>query len=316
MAVRQWLDQERQAYEQLEVYCRGLAAQMARQGATRSRSAVGFLLSFLRLRFASSLFAIRETVRRRLERVDATLDGLAPTRVVEADEGGIEDALDDDEDDQEATTVLLQYRTPEDLRWERLQLRAMLRTLADLPGTPSKMKHLLRVLNRRRIAGTGRIQQTVIFTRFYDTLCDLVAPLQRAAPGVLIGTYSGCGGQYWDVKSGRLVGVDREEVKHRFMRGEIDILVCADAAAEGLNLQTADWMINFDLPWNPMKVEQRISRIDRIGQRHAAIYVLNLCYVDSAEQIVYEPLLRRLADAGEIVGTQQLSLLPVTHDEF
>lgn len=143
-----------------------------------------------------------------------------------------------------------------------------------------------------------------------------MARLQRAAPGVLIGTYSGRGGQYWDVKSGRLVGVDREEVKHQFMRGEIDILVCTDAAAEGLNLQTADWLINFDLPWNPMKVEQRIGRIDRIGQRHAAIYVLNLCYVDSAEQIVYERLLRRLADAGEIVGTQQLSLLPVTHDEF
>jgi superfamily II DNA or RNA helicase len=309
-------EQERQAYEQLEVYCRGLAAQMARQGAPQGRSAVGFLLSFLRLRFASSLFAIRETVRRRLERVDATLAGLAPTMNMEADEGAIEGALDDDEDDHEATTILLQHRTPEDLRWERLQLRAMLRTLADLSGTPSKMMHLLRVLNRRRIAGTGRIQQTVIFTRFYDTLSDLVARLQRAAPGVLIGTYSGRGGQYWDVKSGRLVGVDREEVKHRFMRGEIDMLVCTDAAAEGLNLQTADWLINFDLPWNPMKVEQRIGRIDRIGQRHAAIYVLNLCYVDSAEQIVYERLLRRLADAGEIVGMQQLSLLPVTHDEF
>jgi Helicase conserved C-terminal domain/SNF2-related domain len=309
-------DQERQAYEQLDVYCRGLAAQMARQGAPQGRSAVGFLLSFLRLRFASSLFAIRETVRRRLERVDATLDGLTPTSGVEADEGGIEGALDDDEDDHEATTVLLQHRTPEDLRWEHLQLRAMLRTLADLSGTPSKMMHLLRVLNRRRIVGTGRIQQTVIFMRFYDTLCDLVARLQRAAPGMLIGTYSGHGGQYWDGKSGRLVGVDREEVKHRFMRGEIDILVCTDAAAEGLNLQTADWLVNFDLPWNPMKVEQRIGRIDHIGQRHAAIYVLNLCYVDSAEQIVYERLLRRLADAGEIVGTQQLSLLPVTHDEF
>jgi hypothetical protein len=133
---------------------------------------------------------------------------------------------------------------------------------------------------------------------------------------VLLGTYSGHGGQYWDVKSGRLVGVDREEVKHRFLRGEIDILVCTDAAAEGLNLQTANWLISFDLPWNPMKVEQRIGRIDRIGQRHDAIYVLNLCYVDSAEQIVYERLLRRLAEAGEIVGTQQISLLPVTQEEF
>jgi hypothetical protein len=65
-----------------------------------------------------------------------------------------------------------------------------------------------------------------------------------------------------------------------------------------------------------MKVEQRIGSIDRIGQEHEDIYVLNLCYVDSAEQIVYGRLLQRLTDVGAIVGTQQLSLLPVTRDEF
>ena len=93
-------------------------------------------------------------------------------------------------------------------------------------------------------------------------------------------------------------------------------MVCTDAAAEGLNLQTADLLINFDLPWNPMKVEQRIGRIDRIGQDHEKIYVLNLCYVGSAEEIVYGRLLRRLADVGAIVGTQQISLLPVTREDF
>ena len=81
-------------------------------------------------------------------------------------------------------------------------------------------------------------------------------------------------------------------------------------------MQTADLLVNFDLPWNPMKVEQRIGRIDRIGQEHTHIYVLNLCYVDSAEHIVYGRLLTRLADIGAIVGTQQLSLLPVTREEF
>jgi superfamily II DNA/RNA helicase len=53
----------------------------------------------------------------------------------------------------------------------------------------------------------------------------------------------------------------REEVKRRFVNGDIDVLLCTDAAAEGLNLQTADLLVNFDLPWNPMKVEQRIGRI-------------------------------------------------------
>jgi Helicase conserved C-terminal domain len=85
---------------------------------------------------------------------------------------------------------------------------------------------------------------------------------------------------------------------------------------QGLNLQSADLLVNFDLPWNPMKVEQRIGRIDRIGQWHRDISVLNLCYTDSAEEIVYGRLLTRLHDAGIIVGTQQMSLLPVTPDEF
>ena len=62
----------------------------------------------------------------------------------------------------------------------------------------------------------------------------------------------------------QLVGTDRDAVKHRFLQSEIDILICTDAAAEGLNLQTADLLVNYDLPWNPMKVEQRIGRIDRL----------------------------------------------------
>ena len=87
-------------------------------------------------------------------------------------------------------------------------------------------------------------------------------------------------------------------------------------AAEGLNLQTADLLVNFDLPWNPMKVEQRIGRIDRIGQRHDQILVVNLCYPGSLEERVYGRLLERLRQAGAIVGMQQLSLLPVTPEDF
>jgi hypothetical protein len=65
-----------------------------------------------------------------------------------------------------------------------------------------------------------------------------------------------------------------------------------------------------------MKVEQRIGRIDRIGQQYENVYVLNLCYAGSAEEIVYGRLLQRLSQAGLIVGAQQLSLLPVTEREF
>ncbi|MGE3536743.1 MAG: helicase-related protein [Candidatus Tectimicrobiota bacterium] len=308
--------QEQQAYEQLEIYCRGLAAQLSARGGTRQQSAVGFLLSFLRLRFASSLFAIRETLRRRLQRVENILSSLEIEAGGDLEDVDLEDLLDDGDDDTEAVRALLRQRTPTDLQWERAQLHTLLTTLADLSGLPSKMTELLTLLNRRRLPDTGRFQQTVIFTRFYDTLTDIVGRLLRAAPDMRLGTYSGRGGQYLDLTTGRLLMVEREVVKHRFRQQHIDVLICTDAAAEGLNLQTADVLVNFDLPWNPMKVEQRIGRIDRIGQEHAEIYVLNLCYADSAEQLVYGRLLTRLADIGAIVGTQQLSLLPVSREEF
>jgi hypothetical protein len=161
------------------------------------------------------------------------------------------------------------------------------------------------------------VAQTVVFTRFFDTLTDIVGRLRTRAAGLRVGTYAGGGGQYTDLETGELrPAASRDEVKRRFLRGEIDVLVCTDAAAEGLNLQTADLLINFDLPWNPMKVEQRIGRIDRIGQRHDAVYVLNLCYADSAEAAVYDRLLRRLGETEHVVGAQQLSLLPVTPEDF
>ncbi|MBV5336319.1 SWF/SNF helicase family protein, partial [bacterium] len=145
---------------------------------------------------------------------------------------------------------------------------------------------------------------------------DLVRRLRQAEARLLVGTYSGRGGQYTDPATGRLIGTERDEIKQRFLRGQIDILVCTDAAAEGLNLQTADFLVNFDLPWNPAKVEQRIGRIDRIGQLHAHIHVQNLCYLGSVEEIVYGRLLDRLGSMIAVVGDQQVPMLPVTEEDF
>lgn len=311
---------ERQIYDQLEEYCQGLTRQIQKHANQQSRQMMSFLLSFLRLRFASSLYAIRETLQRRLHRVEATL---RHQLIIEAEDtelgpSALQDLVleGDAEDDQVAVESMLKKRTTPDLEWEQARLKAMLASMSDLSETSSKMQVLLQTLDQRRDRRTGRIRQTVIFTRFYDTLKDIVARLHQADPRMWIGTYSGQGAEYFEPDSGQKINLDREEVKERFLRGEIDVLVCTDAAAEGLNLQTADWLVNFDLGWNPMKVEQRIGRIDRIGQKHKDIYVQNLCYLGSAEEIVYGRLLKRLAEANMIVGTQQLSLLPVEPEDF
>ena len=310
---------ERQAYEALSLYCEGLRRQIQEHGDASAQAMVRFFRSFLRLRFASSPYAIRETLRRRRDKVEATLRH----QLLEDEEGEEEvtatnfwTQLGEDEDDRLPVKLLLKNRTPADLEWEEEHLTAMLGMLGNLTERSSKMQVLLKTLDQRRDAATNRIRKTIVFTRFHDTLTDIVEQLRQVNSRMRMGTYSGRGGQYGDPESGRLLSMERDLVKERFMRGEIDVLVCTDAAAEGLNLQAADYLVNFDLGWNPMKLEQRIGRIDRIGQKHADVFVLNLCYLDSAEEIVYGRLLARLADANLIVGTQQFSLLPVEEDEF
>lgn len=145
--------------------------------------------------------------------------------------------------------------------------------------TPTKIQELLNRLEQRRIVGSSnRMKQTVIFTRFFDSLQSIREYLSARAPGLHIGVYSGKETQWYDAEARCYRRVTREEIKNLFLTGKIDVLLCTDAAAEGLNLQTADMLIIFDMGWNPMKIEQRIGRIDRIGQTHKD-YSCSICVI-------------------------------------
>lgn len=309
---------EKRVYDALEEYCRDLDARVrasARQEDQKRVASVGFYLSFLRLRFASSLHAIRRTLERRMEKVTATLRAHQHAGFNPSNED-LEEAVfeGDEEGDEIAVEALLDGRTESDLLWEQDALKGLLDRLGELVGIPSKLDRLLRELDARRQG--NRIRQTVVFTRFKDTLDHLVDALRSRMPSALVGTFSGAGGSRYDPAAGKMVTTTRLEITQSFVRGDIDVLLCTDAAAEGLNLQTSDLLINFDLPWNPAKVEQRIGRIDRIGQRYNEIFVANYAYAGSAEERVYGRLLSRLAEAGLIVGPQQIALLPVTEADF
>ena len=130
-------------------------------------------------------------------------------------------------------------------------------------------------------------------------------------PGVPIACFSGRGGEIRD-PGGYWNDCSKERIKQQLKDGVIRLLLCTDAAAEGLNFQTCGVVINLDLPWNPMKVEQRIGRIDRIGQVHPTIRVVNFAYEDTVEADVYFALARRIDLFQGIVGKLQpiLSRLP------
>jgi superfamily II DNA/RNA helicase len=86
------------------------------------------------------------------------------------------------------------------------------------------------------------------------------------------------------------------------------ILLCTDAASEGFDLPSCSVLINYDMPWNPMRVEQRIGRIDRIGQRATIIQIRNYYDQDSVDQLVYQALRERLDLFVSSIGPLQAVL--------
>ena len=126
--------------------------------------------------------------------------------------------------------------------------------------------------------------------------------------------YSGRGGEVPSADGASWRGIGRDDAKRRFREGEADVLLCTDAAAEGLNFQFCGALVNYDMPWNPMRVEQRIGRIDRLGQVHSTIRIVNLHYEGTVETDVYRALRERIGLFESVVGRLQpiLAKLPQT----
>ena len=105
----------------------------------------------------------------------------------------------------------------------------------------------------------------------------------------------------WDDEQQRWSAVGKEHIKAKFRNGEIQILSGTDSMSEGLNLQTCDVMVSFDLPWNFTRVEQRIGRLDRIGGM-PNIAVHNLYYRDTVEVDIYDRLRERFDSFEDVLG--------------
>jgi superfamily II DNA/RNA helicase len=154
----------------------------------------------------------------------------------------------------------------------------------------------------------------MVFTQFTDTM-DYLRD-QVVASGYSVMCYSGRGGEVRNT-DGTWTSITRDEVKRRFKEGRSEVLVCTDAAAEGLNFQFCGALVNYDMPWNPMRVEQRIGRIDRLGQRFSDIRIVNLHYEDTVEADVYRALRDRISIFEKVVGGLQpiLARLPKLIEE-
>jgi hypothetical protein len=175
-------------------------------------------------------------------------------------------------------------------------------------GTDSKARRLKVELEACLADG---FDSMIVFTQYTDTMEYLRDYLADQMPGMPVACYSGAGGAWRDA-SGQWVPCSKEEIKRRLRDRQVRLLVGTDAAGEGLNLQFAGVVVNYDLPWNPMKIEQRIGRIDRLGQQLPVIRVLSFAYKDTVEQDVFFTVGSRINLFQGIVGRLQpiLSRLP------
>jgi len=307
----------------------------------RRAGTVGFALTILQRRLASSPEAIFHSLRRRRERLEsrlremellqrgASVASILTSGVPILDAEDMEDLEDAPENEVEAAeeeildqataartikelkaeiTILKNLeelarqvcRSGEDTKWRQLS------TLLEEIFTPAGIKY--RVTEEGGVPyGAGEIkkpiaapgQKLVIFTEHRDTLSYLETRITTllGRPEAVVRIHGGMGRE------------ERLKAQEAFRHDPVvQVLLATDAAGEGINLQRAHLMVNYDLPWNPNRLEQRFGRIHRIGQSEVC-HLWNLVADETREGDVYRTLLEKLEEARRALGGQVFDVL-------
>ncbi|TCP09435.1 phospholipase D-like domain-containing anti-phage protein [Caldimonas thermodepolymerans] len=180
---------------------------------------------------------------------------------------------------------------------EREVLERLIDRLQRLDADP-KMEAVIHFLDKERWLELG----VIIFSQYYDTAKWLADELAVRYPDEAIGLYAGAGRSRL-YQRGDSVAVERKTLKRMVAEHQIRIMVATDAACEGLNLQTLGTLINVDLPWNPTRLEQRIGRIKRFGQRRETVDMLNLVFEQTVDEKIYERLSERMRNRYDLFGS-------------
>lgn len=259
----------------------------------------GFVKTVYRRRAASSPYALEQSLLRRREALAQIADGRAyEAELSQRDQPDSLDPSDLPEGDGGIRVSAALPQDPKVAREEITEVDKLLGDLRALAGRDTKRDRFFEAL--RQVTDQGR--PVLVFTEYVDTL-DYLLGLLAPHYGAALGAYTGGGGQLY--KASVWVPATKTAITEALEAGQLRVVVCTDAASEGLNLQTAGALINYDLPWNPSKVEQRVGRIDRIGQTLPVVRVINLFLKDSVDDQVYRALRRRCGLFEHFVGAMQ-----------
>jgi superfamily II DNA or RNA helicase len=329
---------EAQLYKEVTEYVREEFNRAEALQNDKRAGTVGFALTILQRRLASSPEAIYQSLRRRRERLERRLRELellqrgadVPTPALtgplldaddvadleEAPENEIEAAEEEFLDQATAASTIAELKL-------EMQTLARLEALAAevrRSGQDTKWRELSHLLGEiftsagwggvaedRVPAGNRPIappqpsphQKLVLFTEHRDTLAYLERQIGSlfGQPGALAIIHGGIGRE------------DRRKAQESFLHDpDVRVLLATDAAGEGINLQRAHLMVNYDLPWNPNRLEQRFGRIHRIGQTEVC-HLWNLVAEETREGDVYRRLLEKLEEARAALGGQVFDVL-------
>jgi superfamily II DNA or RNA helicase len=281
----------------------------------KKKNNVGFALQILQRRLASSPAAIYQSLKRRRERLENELaEARLAKKGVKADFGETEvtdevlkniEEFGQDEIDEIEELISTGATTAETIE----QLEIEIETLKGLEsmalgvlssGHDTKWTQLNRILDDDlMIDADGNRRKLIIFTEPKDTLHYLLDKVRAR-----IGRPDAV-----EVIHGGVTREERRKVVERFMQDrDMLVLIANDAAGEGVNLQRGHLMVNYDLPWNPNKIEQRFGRIHRIGQTEVC-HLWNLVAAETREGEVYGRLLEKLEAAREALGGRVYDVL-------
>ncbi|MGI6419475.1 MAG: helicase-related protein [Thermoguttaceae bacterium] len=283
-----------------------------------NRSAARLAMSVLQRRLASSTYALLRSFERRIDKLDELIRQVQEGRLTEeqlivlqrrlAEE---EDVLDSKTADEETS---VDGREESEVSEDRLLAGVIAASLTDLvvereqvvglrdlarkvyqKGEESKFDKLREVLTDPKFSG----EKFIVFTEHRDTLEYLIQRLGGM----------GYTGQIAQIHGG-MYYTERQQQVERFRRTHEDggarFMICTDAAAEGINLQFCWIMINFDVPWNPARLEQRMGRIHRYGQKHDPVRIINLVAPKTREGLVIETLLNKLEAIRDSLGSEKV----------
>lgn len=281
-------------YREVTRFVKRESARAAAEGEDPRARAIGFLMSLYQRRLASSIYAMRRSLENRARRLG---DGLKRAqdlaRLAPPDLPDPEEFEEMEEAERERLEQMLEAVTlagnADQVRSEIQELRALAEKaqLVEDAGSEAKLSELKKLLQKQGFFDNAD-QRLLLFTEFKDTLDYLV--LRLKSWGFRVGFIHG------GMKIGsRDEPGTRLSTEQQFREGDVQVLVATEAAGEGINLQVCNILFNYDIPWNPNRLEQRMGRIHRYGQRKNCL-IFNFVATNTIEGRVLQRLLEKLQE--------------------